>query len=297
MAWISLPRFSGSNLPIIDRLNLHPILDTSGWANQLPDVKPSRTPSSTFLPNPTAPPSRQTSTYLNGTVKRRPRSSSSHSPVASAPQSSPKKLFCHRQLNDLRTTRMTEGRLGGRGRSGSSRVMIVVAVATERVNPPALGDTAVLDTVWGTGCSRAPTPILVGPDREGGVDHRDLVIDSSYDGHTNTANPPRNRKTGKESKRNKIFWRGATTGGGNSPPGFTALYQRHRAVRMPGWDVEGDVGVWVPSTSPFSNISLSTSAESSASHIQLICPPDDIKGSKIWHGMEWIGQGTGSSLL
>ncbi|KAJ3849403.1 hypothetical protein EV368DRAFT_67460 [Lentinula lateritia] len=44
------------NLTIIDRLNLYPILDTSGWANHLPDVKPSRTPSSTSLPNPTAPP-------------------------------------------------------------------------------------------------------------------------------------------------------------------------------------------------------------------------------------------------
>ncbi|KAJ3885746.1 glycosyltransferase family 90 protein [Lentinula edodes] len=34
--------------------------------------------------------------------------------------------------------------------------------------------------------------------------------------------------------RGEIFWRGATTGGGNSPPGFAALYQRHRAVRMTG---------------------------------------------------------------
>ncbi|KAJ3847534.1 hypothetical protein EV368DRAFT_51014 [Lentinula lateritia] len=42
------------------------------------------------------------------------------------------------------------------------------------------------------------------------------------------------------SKQNKIFWRGATTGGGNSPAGFAALYQRHRAVRMAGWDAEGD---------------------------------------------------------
>ncbi|KAJ3915664.1 hypothetical protein F5877DRAFT_48129 [Lentinula edodes] len=65
-------------------------------------------------------------------------------------------------------------------------------------------------------------------------------------------------ETGKESKRNKIFWRGATTGGGNSPPGFAALYQRHRAVRMTG---------------PFSNISLSTSAKSSASQIQLADVP------------------------
>jgi hypothetical protein len=29
-------------------------------------------------------------------------------------------------------------------------------------------------------------------------------------------------------KTNKIFWRGATTGGGSSPPGFWGSYQRHR---------------------------------------------------------------------
>ncbi|KAJ3720940.1 hypothetical protein C8R42DRAFT_582015 [Lentinula raphanica] len=58
-----------------------------------------------------------------------------------------------------------------------------------------------------------------------------------------------------ESKRNKIFWRGATTGGGNSPAGFAALYQRHRAVRMADWDAEGDVEIWVPNTNPIANIS------------------------------------------
>ena len=31
-----------------------------------------------------------------------------------------------------------------------------------------------------------------------------------------------------ENKKDKIFWRGATTGGGNSPSGFAAQYQRHR---------------------------------------------------------------------
>ena len=30
------------------------------------------------------------------------------------------------------------------------------------------------------------------------------------------------------TKTNKIFWRGATTGGGSSPPGHVASYQRHR---------------------------------------------------------------------
>lgn len=29
-------------------------------------------------------------------------------------------------------------------------------------------------------------------------------------------------------KLDKIFWRGATTGGGSHPPGFSAQYQRHR---------------------------------------------------------------------
>lgn len=33
-----------------------------------------------------------------------------------------------------------------------------------------------------------------------------------------------------EKKSNKIFWRGATTGGGSSPPGFLSRYQRHRYV-------------------------------------------------------------------
>ena len=31
-----------------------------------------------------------------------------------------------------------------------------------------------------------------------------------------------------DKKTNKIFWRGATTGGGSSPPGHVASYQRHR---------------------------------------------------------------------
>ncbi|KAJ3844646.1 hypothetical protein F5878DRAFT_648814 [Lentinula raphanica] len=66
-----------------------------------------------------------------------------------------------------------------------------------------------------------------------------------------------------ESKRNKIFWRGATTGGGNSPAGFAALYQRHRAVRMADWDAEGDIEIWVPNTNPIANVS-STSVSSSS---------------------------------
>ncbi|KAJ3776232.1 capsular associated protein [Lentinula raphanica] len=110
----------------------------------------------------------------------------------------------------------------------------------------------------------------LGGNGEGGVDDRDMIIDPSYDGHTNTANPPKNRKTGKESKRNKIFWRGATTGGGNSPPGFAALYQRHRAVRMAGWDVDSDVEIWIPNTiSLLANSSSSTSKSANANDVPL----------------------------
>ncbi|KAF9462250.1 hypothetical protein BDZ94DRAFT_1166281 [Collybia nuda] len=35
-----------------------------------------------------------------------------------------------------------------------------------------------------------------------------------------------------EKKVDKVFWRGATTGGGSHPPGFSAQYQRHRFLRM-----------------------------------------------------------------
>ena len=31
-----------------------------------------------------------------------------------------------------------------------------------------------------------------------------------------------------DKKSDKVFWRGATTGGGSTPPGFTPNYQRHR---------------------------------------------------------------------
>lgn len=33
-----------------------------------------------------------------------------------------------------------------------------------------------------------------------------------------------------ERKEDKIFWRGASTGGGSHPPGFSPQYQRHRSV-------------------------------------------------------------------
>lgn len=35
-----------------------------------------------------------------------------------------------------------------------------------------------------------------------------------------------------DDKVDKVFWRGATTGGGNHPPGFSPQYHRHRFVRM-----------------------------------------------------------------
>jgi hypothetical protein len=35
-----------------------------------------------------------------------------------------------------------------------------------------------------------------------------------------------------EDKIDKVFWRGASTGGGSSPPNFQSHYQRHRFVRM-----------------------------------------------------------------
>ncbi|EKM56638.1 glycosyltransferase family 90 protein [Phanerochaete carnosa HHB-10118-sp] len=35
-----------------------------------------------------------------------------------------------------------------------------------------------------------------------------------------------------ELKSDKVFWRGASTGGGSSPPGFAGQYQRHRLVQM-----------------------------------------------------------------
>ncbi|KAJ3726820.1 hypothetical protein C8R42DRAFT_393752 [Lentinula raphanica] len=48
-------------------------------------------------------------------------------------------------------------------------------------------------------------------------------------------------------KLDKIFWRGATTGGGNNPAGFAGSYHRHRAVRsLGGWDRKGAGDIWVP---------------------------------------------------
>ncbi|KAI0031776.1 hypothetical protein K488DRAFT_78886 [Vararia minispora EC-137] len=43
-----------------------------------------------------------------------------------------------------------------------------------------------------------------------------------------------------EQKSDRIFFRGATTGGGSSPPGFSPEYQRHRFVRMATADDESN---------------------------------------------------------
>ncbi|KAJ3981409.1 hypothetical protein F5890DRAFT_1575133 [Lentinula detonsa] len=43
--------------------------------------------------------------------------------------------------------------------------------------------------------------------------------------------------------KDEIFWRGATTGGGNEPAGFAGMYQRHRAVRNLGASVDASGGL------------------------------------------------------
>ncbi|KAJ4483918.1 hypothetical protein J3R30DRAFT_3838721 [Lentinula aciculospora] len=66
-------------------------------------------------------------------------------------------------------------------------------------------------------------------------------------------------------KLNKIFWRGATTGGGNEPAGFAPMYQRHRAVRDLGdWDRKGMADIWIlPAiSSPFTSQSKSPAISS-----------------------------------
>ncbi|KAF5350516.1 hypothetical protein D9756_008536 [Leucocoprinus leucothites] len=58
-----------------------------------------------------------------------------------------------------------------------------------------------------------------------------------------------------EDKLDKVFWRGATTGGGSHPPGFAPQYQRHRFLRM---------------TSPFNSSTSSSSTFSSSPTRRLI---------------------------
>lgn len=47
-------------------------------------------------------------------------------------------------------------------------------------------------------------------------------------------------------KKDVVFWRGATTGGGNSPAGFQPQYQRHRLVRMASSGSTDNVSVVFP---------------------------------------------------
>ncbi|KAJ3787388.1 hypothetical protein GGU10DRAFT_426870 [Lentinula aff. detonsa] len=101
-----------------------------------------------------------------------------------------------------------------------------------------------------------------------------------WDKETQTVQAVDRGETGKESKRNKIFWRGATTGGGNSPAGFAALYQRHRAVRTADWAAEGDVEIWVPSTNPIANIS-STPVAPGTQHSPIAVTDAPLKAHKI----------------
>ncbi|KAJ3793605.1 hypothetical protein GGU11DRAFT_849351, partial [Lentinula aff. detonsa] len=57
--------------------------------------------------------------------------------------------------------------------------------------------------------------------------------------------------------KDEIFWRGATTGGGNEPAGFAGMYQRHRAVRnLGGWERKG-VGAAFDASGGLRHLSIS----------------------------------------
>ncbi|EJD07042.1 uncharacterized protein FOMMEDRAFT_152387 [Fomitiporia mediterranea MF3/22] len=60
-----------------------------------------------------------------------------------------------------------------------------------------------------------------------------------------------------DNKKDVIFWRGATTGGGNSPSGFAAQYQRHRFVRMTSSHSDENRTVVFPAPDASSYISAS----------------------------------------
>lgn len=61
-----------------------------------------------------------------------------------------------------------------------------------------------------------------------------------------------------EDKIDKVFWRGATTGGGSHPPGFSSQYQRHRFLRMTSLSASHS-----PGTDPSSHNRLITFADPS----------------------------------
>jgi hypothetical protein len=77
-----------------------------------------------------------------------------------------------------------------------------------------------------------------------GVGYSDILIPSHYyfsstkrytygwDPVNMKINDVDDMETPWDEKLDDIFWRGATTGGGSSPPGFLAQYQRHRFIKM-----------------------------------------------------------------
>ncbi|KAJ3995108.1 glycosyltransferase family 90 protein [Lentinula boryana] len=62
--------------------------------------------------------------------------------------------------------------------------------------------------------------------------------------------------------KDEIFWRGATTGGGNEPAGFAGMYQRHRAVRNLGGKLSafGYSGAVVDASGGLRHLSISYAA-------------------------------------
>ncbi|KAJ8589184.1 hypothetical protein M405DRAFT_933602 [Rhizopogon salebrosus TDB-379] len=62
-------------------------------------------------------------------------------------------------------------------------------------------------------------------------------FDPKNPGHPNDVDE---METPWEEKSDMIFWRGADTGGGNTPPGFAPNYQRHRFLRMTHGSVSGN---------------------------------------------------------
>ncbi|KAH9445498.1 hypothetical protein MJO28_012659 [Puccinia striiformis f. sp. tritici] len=63
----------------------------------------------------------------------------------------------------------------------------------------------------------------------------DILIPSNfYYGDDSRYTFQRNETIPWEQKQSNLFWRGETTGGGNSPPGHQLQYQRHRFVRLAG---------------------------------------------------------------
>jgi len=61
-------------------------------------------------------------------------------------------------------------------------------------------------------------------------------------------------------KRNKIFWRGATTGGGAHPRGYIASYQRHRLVNMTSGPHNQEAAKTIVVPSPYHPGAFSVSA-------------------------------------